>query len=323
MILDIKPFKESIFEALEEEIISVALWWERGYKLMYADSWKFGFKPPVENTPDIIGTRLDDGNGGRMGKILEEYHGISAIRHDDKTPEELVEMVKQELREKRPVLLGMDPFWCHWNPAYQKVHMKYHFPLGVGFDEEGKGIYCNDSKFNQEKVLIPMDEFLKSCGQIITFKLVGKERKDFDWKNNIYNSVEKLFNGEYKKSSFEMVKEFADTVEERLNISDEVKGHDVIIMVPLFLKLQAIGTYRRQFADLLIHLAEVGNAPELKELAPDMDQLGNDWLSVRSMLMKAVYKKKTDELIKKVAAKIRNIADREEKFAHTLLKVCS
>lgn len=307
------------YNCLENLIIPISTYWDRNHELMFLESWDFIYRKSTELGK--IGT-IEYNDPSKALSYLQQYHGIGFCQHEMDTPENAYKIIKQELSDKRPVIIHMDSYWCNWfTPNYQKIHSS-HFCLVTGFDSINKDLFVIDSQFATSGTTLTYDHFCKGLGFVLSIQIMDNQQSDYDWKKLIMNSLEKLMDPLRSANAFVDIREYAKDVK-HVNFENEIANfHHNPFKAPVFNCLIRIKEYRYQYAIALNYLAKKYNVDSILQFANRMKSIGDNWSSIFGLLCKAYYLHNDCRLLERLSNKISNLADVEEKLYNDLLTSC-
>ncbi len=314
MILDIKPLHDELSDCFEELLISVAAWWGRGYEFMFVDTWSFDYLSRRLDETAPLNRRIRPWPGGNHYPSLEKYYGIKLIRHDTRTADEVTAIINQELSQDRPAAIYIDSFWCPWNPDYQKAHYR-HYCLAVGFNEPDRSIYCIDPSYSEKREKLTRHNLAAGCGRSVTFSIVHDQLMNIDWREVVSDAVRRALGG-----AFTAIRNFAAELGVTDLINENTNGGRDSYSA-LFVCFVEIGAYRQKIARILRTLSERNNIGELLAPAVQLEQIGDIWHKVGSIMVKITKKIASIKRVNSLAALLGMIADTEEGIALELLKI--
>lgn len=319
MILNIKAVQDKSMGCAEVLVVTVVSWWRRYHELMFVESWGFGYQPPEEEKPSILGHRISPA-GGNLLELLRKYHGVELVPHDTKKATEVLEVVRRELTAGRPVFISIDSFWCPWDIGYLKHH-NMHGCLVVGLDGDETSLYCIDGYYIKDVGRLPIASFQHGCGPCATFHICGEQALDIDWREVVVKAVFRL-KGNTGSDAFEAMRSFAKEIENSLKLDAEGVGFENNFWdCPLLNQILSIGRGRVQFAGALRLLSKLNGVNGLLPLAERLEKIGWQWTAVRSMLIKEQMMPDPAVTIGTVVTKIKEAAVEEERIAGALLEI--
>ena len=229
-------------------------------------------------------------------------------------------MIKSELSENRPVCIDMDLFWCPWRKNEYQLKSEQQLCMVIGIDESSN-IYCTDlgKKDCIDSVeRIPKEFFLKGCSAVSTYSLTDAN-KIIDWREIVSESVEK---NREKNNFFLSIHDFALEISNFVDFEIEKEGFSDENKIRLFKKLNNLAFGHIKFSIALKYLADMFNINELFVLSDSMNGLGWQWRTIRGMMLRAYYMKKSSDIMVRISDEVLNILKTEEKMANDLLNLC-
>ncbi|MCQ1531143.1 BtrH N-terminal domain-containing protein [Lutispora saccharofermentans] len=317
MMLNITAKHDDACNCLEDLYMSVADWFHVDYELMYSEAWGFSYTQGHNlSETSLLSDLFRPGNGDRDA-LWQLYHGMAVTCTQPKSVSEVIDVICRELGNNKPVILYMDSFWCPWYKGrYQQFHTA-HYCLITGINETHDVLYCVDGQNAGNGAELPVYNMAQGFGEYITFNKVEPSFADRSWQEIISDSM-KRFNLS-DNSIFDMLRCFAKDLVPKVDFNAELSQYkDNPFNAPLFELFLAIGRGRKQFAKSLQYLSINYNDARLMGFADRLIRAGDRWSSIFGMIIKSYYMNKEIEMLKKVAQKIEEAADDEERIASEL-----
>lgn len=322
-MLNILPKKNyEIQNCLDDIVVTVANWFNRGYELMYSGSWSFLYKPakthvaPLGNSIDIIPTD--------KYILLEKYHGIKLNFQKNKSLDDTLTIIGNELSKNRPVAIYINAFWCPTCFAYQiQKTEQNHFCLVVGVDMSKRILKYVDPFFMKSNIELTIDDLTQGYrNQIITFSLINPEISEVNWKIIISKIIDRLKNTFEELNIFDMIRKFSYHLRYSLDMKKEKVVPDMNVGdFPLIRKLISITNSRKEFCFLLDYMTKKYNVPYLIEFSSRIKDVTLKWGMVRALLCKSYLASNFSTVLKnKIADIVLDIADYEENIANDLIR---
>ncbi len=325
MVLDITlKYERESRNCLEDLVVSVASWLGRQHELMYAESWGFDFDSSDSGRGERLGERISPAIGDCWG-LLERHHGIKWVVGKNHPGDSLAAFVQGEVGAGYPVALiqgGGGILTGDSPPGLETASPPYI--LIVGFDDREQVIsflryntnYAVDR--NTEVERSSSGDLFQWDGQHMTVRLRGSDKwQDADGIDVIEHAVARLGNSKPCGSTVS-IRNFADALDQILEIEAEMEGYANYYWVPLFYNLMRVSHGRFQFARLLRHLSGQGYPPMLQQASERLEALGRGWNLVRSLLMKLGSKPGDRQLQGRICTRVRELAAGEEELAVAL-----
>jgi hypothetical protein len=326
MILEIKLLYDGTRDCFEYLPVSVANWWGCGYELAYSEAWGFSFKKGESTSTLSLGNRIDTGNIN-LFENFKKYHGLEIVKNTSSAYEAL-ELIKKELFLKQPVAISLEMFWSPWLVEYQQVKGTFHYCLVIGLDDKSDSFICGDPTFYKQKEQLPFDHFINGYRAHVTFHLVDKEIEKFDWRKNIFNTVQKLLGKLNSTNVFNEMREFSESLEfldfeEEMNVYNNTKGYGAAFTAPLFNNLRDISLGRMHYERFLNYIISFYDIKELMSFTESFKLMSSNWAAIRMLLMKGLLKyedkNRQYDIKKKAALQIKEAANFEESIAEMLI----
>jgi hypothetical protein len=189
MKLEIPIKYDNAYNCVDNLVVAIAKWWNKEYALMSAEAWEFSYKPIKLDNSETIGNNVTLNERSNYDYLLE-YHGIKTTYIEAKDYLEVLEVIKSELSQNRPVVIYMDTYWCHWySELYKELH-RPHFCLVTDMDD--KGLFISDIQMANKGAILPIDEFMKGFRSYVTFLKVDIDTKEIGWKEMLEKGNSKL-----------------------------------------------------------------------------------------------------------------------------------
>ncbi len=311
MRLDIKLNYEIAYDCLESLIPPIARWFDKDFELMSMNSWGFHYKPELMKEDGLLSSCFSSGTYTSF-EYLEKYHGIQLIQKEKTYFEDMINIIKNELNSQKPVIIYNDSYFCPWySTRYKKLHGR-HFCLAVGYQDDN--IIVLDSQYAKEGTLLPLSEFEKGydgyflCNDLVTYQ------KDVDWKGILLLSISDKRRFGDGNNMFNSLRVFAKDLVEKLDLTNEMKDYvEIPSASQIVTNLSILGNKRKQYSFAIRYLSQKYKVIELDILASKFEELSNRWSTVFGLLIKAYYSKNDKRLIKRMADRISELADEEEK----------
>ncbi|MFZ5351507.1 MAG: hypothetical protein ACOZCL_02150 [Bacillota bacterium] len=318
MRIDIEPFHEPHRNCLEDIYASIAIWLKREYILMHAYSWDFGFSASNDRYK-LLGHRISTCRNGiavlEKAFLLEHYLGIRITQYVQQFEENL-SIIKRETSEGRPVAIYINGFWCNWNPAYQK-HDIAHYCLAVDIEEDY--IVCTDPYFELRRVRLPIENYKKEFGKVITFAFLD-DMDNEDWSKIILSCANKPLIGINGNSDFANMRKLAEEIKNSDSIDKEFEEFPNIEFSPFLMTLYSIGWGRKKNASVFLHLGNKYNVEELKLYADKLEQACSKWLAIKNLIIKYHITGFTKDSLNKLSTHIHEAANYEENLSYEIIQ---
>ncbi len=321
MILEIKPQQDKLWDCFEKLIVSVAVWWRRGYEFMFVDTWSFDFQSRQPDQSIPLSRRVRPWPGSNHYPSLEKYYGIRLIRHNTRTIAEVMAIINAELNRERPTAVYIDSYWCPWNPEYQRTHHR-HYCLAVGLDESKRLLYCIDPSSSDNLETINLDQFSKGCGKCVTFTILQDHKKKINWKEVVGDAVRCFVGAPENGSAFAAIHRFAS----ELTIDDlkNENGHGTRdAYSDLYLLFLEIGLHRKKIAKILRVLAERYQVSGLISQAGRLEETADIWHQVGTLMVRMIKGRNSAKYFLGLVNLLKTLADVETDIANELTMVCS
>ena len=326
MLLDIRlSYERESRNCIEDLVVSVASWLRRKHELMYAESWGFNFHSGDHGGGERLGERIGPAMGERWG-LLERHHGIKWVVGKSPPGDGLAALVRGELGAGFPVALSQSEGGMQRESS--DLGMERAAPpyfLVVGFDDREEVLfflryntnYAVDRNWEVER--LSAGDLRHWEGSYMRVRLTGRDRwEEVDGFEVIENAVGRLGNLN-ECGSIVSIRNFADALDQSLDMEAEMEGCANYYWTPLFYNLMRVSHGRFQFARLLRHLGCQGHITQFHEASELFAALGREWNLVRSLLMKLASRSGDRQLLGRICTRVRELAAGEEELAAALL----
>lgn len=323
MKLDLTIKYVDSYDCLDNLVVDAAKWFGKEYALLFADAWGFCYKPIDELNGETFGANMQ--SGGAFGwEYIEKYHGLKVSIIPKTTYQDILDIVRIELKEKRPVIIYMDTFWCPWYKGYYQQLKAHHYCLVTDIDDNNN-LYIVDNQMATNGAILSESNFSNGFGECMIFTLKEHSSVNADWKKIIQRAVDRVINPIGGISCFEQMRKFANDIQEKLDLNQEVISYESNpFKAPVFQSLFKLGQGRKQFSLVLDYIGNSLDKPELIILSDKLKIAGEKWVSLFGMTCKAYYRQGIDreKIVKRVVNKIYEIALEEELIASKLMEIC-
>jgi tyrocidine synthetase-3 len=318
-MVEIQLERDEAYNCVANILKEIAGYWGRHHEMIFLDAWNFGYKDK-NGAPDTVGKKLSltpDAAAAcfqSICELLDRYHGIKAYSNDNANDFQL--SFHPEMLTDNPVIVEMDAFGCPWrSEEYQKLHQTIHC-LSVGYQNER--VFCLDEQYSGVQA-IELNELVSHLKKYVTFALTHAEVVAFDWNLLLRQSVGQLIRQADGRTVFdEMI-----TLANEIVTLDFVKEFDHFEQNPanseLMVNIYSVARGRKQFAQLLGYIRGLFGVAGLEEFQKRLQNIGNQWCVIFSMIIKAYYHDDRFRILNKVREKVIDIAAEESAAACQLL----
>ena len=318
MIHDIQALHEGYRSCVEDIIVSVATWWGMDHQYMYTEAWDFYYTRWTPLSKDALGSRLHEGID-KTWHNLSAFHGlILHINSHLHSPYEAFELIKKETGAKRPVMIYINDYWCHWRTSYQKEH-QIQPCLVIGVEADNSGLMCIDPYTTREIKNLPIHDFHDAYKNIVTFEKREEHILPFSIQAVMIPILEDLLGLREEDNRFDRMRDFAIDIENTLDLNLEVDHNAPYdIKSDLFNTIKYIARRRTQFATLLTYISNRFHV-DMLHYAQTVNQTAQKWDLIVNLLLRMYYSKDWLTSRKNIAKKVKEAADYEENIAESLL----
>lgn len=313
-MLEVKPIYDVLSHScLDAIVISVSSCQGLNYEPMFYDSWNFIYDTRLGTK---IGDRLHEGED-RSWINMREYVGLGIIKYGRN--DKLEKVIDMELfKMNMPILLYIDAYYCSWTKVYQKESYM-HTCLLIG-KQSNKTYISIDPYTNLKYNQISLEEIRKGCSGYAVFRKM-EPQKTLSCEQLLrhqLNIMSKKING---NNRLEMMKLFANDIEQHFHLNDELDGNENLLKVMLFERLKFLSRRRRQFSTLLRYMNRTYGVSIMLQLAEKFDDVANKWETVRNTMIKLCFSEKMDELRIRALKRILDASNSESEILDIIKSV--
>lgn len=325
LILNIKPVCCDMCDCFEGILISVAVWLETDYELMFADSWGF-YKPlKKDNLLCVIGNSLNIPRDTVINNF-NFYHGIETKIHDiHYEGVNLKDLISRELTKGYPIAVYINSYYIPWKMQYMlpgyKNTPRFHYCLITGMYDDKK-LYCIDTLPVNNGTVIPLEAIEGQILKYVTFKKINSRYESINWRKIILNSAKKIVNSADVNNPVKLMRCFSKSILD-IDLSEEIEGFINFNHAPIFYCLHKNSNTRLQFSKMLSYLFSKCNVNSLGKFVDEFEKCAKMWHIVRRMLIKSLLNIDKTGLKSTVASKVLELSALEEQLAYRLLETFS
>lgn len=284
------------------------------YDSIFTMYWGFEYyKNSDEN--EFIGNRFVV--GGRYlqdrDKYLSDLFGISFTEKKFTHIDMLIEVLQNELKQQKTLILSIDTYDCPWNIGYQRFHLE-HFIVITGYHPNMHLFFCHDSFCGKENESLPRSAILHMQQfHVYTYNVDEKRRKNLKNEDLFIQAAAYYLNQE---CSFLKLYEFAEELQD-VNLYNELAEKDLSIigLQPFFVKFNGIVSSRKNLLFFLNHKF----ANKFNEIKVELKEIGKLYHDAYLLLLKSVSRRGNPEYMHHAADFIKQGALREKKIAQHVL----
>ncbi len=305
-----KTFKNKYYNCYIANIISVALYYNRSFFMLFSDHLYFTYN----NTKNLIAEKISVSRPDYdLDECLLQFHFIKLYQNFFDTKVSMISHIKKILSEGGNVLLYTDVYYCNWNALYMQRHINHNI-LIVGYSN--KKFLCLDPYFTQNLLFISEDSAVLCEGHCKDIQILKEKETVFSGcltvlKDNIisYSRDQNI------QTSF---REFAIDIE-NINVSNELCGKLNIYDIPLIRKLKNIEDNRMCYIELL-NIIKNNFSYSLEKVEKNLLESVHYWNRLRMLMFKCLIKQKIEYKSDKLIQLIKIISDYEVQIADDLVE---
>ncbi|WP_164779414.1 BtrH N-terminal domain-containing protein [Paenibacillus kobensis] len=306
-VLDVEPVKSAGGDCFDDVIVTLDGWYRRGYQLMYANALKFEWAPPSPGA--TFGSRMQTGVADTM-TLLGQFHGFDTRVIRNLSPQEGLDLIREQLNKGNPICLNFDTFYCPWDLHFGKFHHFMHVMIAVGIDPATEELLIVDPFFSKKDLRISMELYEGGLLGIMTVE--PSPGWTFD-RERLLNRLRFLLQ-EHLDQSPGHFHRFADEIGDIDFELEAEEGSSRFIASPLFIMLNVLSTARINYASMLEYVADTFDVPSIASCSEEVRRLSNAWSTVRGMLAKLNFmppERRDAKMMASLGVKIRNAVETE------------
>lgn len=237
-----------------------------------------------------------------------------------------IKQILQEADENVAYQLTMLGFDCPWDWRFQVIKAGAHSLYIVGWDEEKKELECLDPYYEKQQVYLPYENYIN--GFMYLTKVTYEPCEDFNPEQVLKEKLKNLLQSGQITTLKEMAKDIKEHFDLKLEI-DQYNENEFFDMneiqhrIHINSVMKELSHNRVRFAVMLQKLARKDSKKreELDKLADDVLHLAEKWDSVRMMLIKKVFVRKTGKIAEYLSKKTLDVVEQEEIYIQKLIHV--
>ncbi|HEX3046532.1 MAG TPA: hypothetical protein VHY08_17375 [Bacillota bacterium] len=318
-LLPIEPFHDDIRTCFEDSLVAITRYFRADHELIFARSWGFGFRRAGYG---LLGKQVNSQSSrDDCLECLQRYYGIQSIFRREKNAAKLLRFIQKGLSSNRPNITFADAFWIPWEPNYQKAFGIHSLSI-TGIDFKRRVLSCTDPYREIRAGILPWDHYVSGkIYQCLLFEVTPQYVTDYNWREILTTALERVRGSQNQPDAFSAIREFAEVVNDSLDLKEEVPKGTPFFEAPLCQNIQQILNGRKQFSNLLYLLSQKHDLYSLFIVSNQFKQLSSKWGAVFSLIVKGALKPPSQELNGQIAAKLKELADEEEKVAGALQRL--
>jgi hypothetical protein len=330
---NIKPYYNPENLCIENVFTSLCNAIDKPIANLYGFSWNFGYIPyAVTNGTlpfgkSIVPSRDKQGMNSEQINAVEMFCGIYPMLHMNYGTDNFVEIVKAELAEDRPIIVGCDIFYCNWHKSYQKYH-SLHYCLIKGINEDG--FVCVDDTLasedgnlilpeRPESIMLPFDVLKNFNFGYFTFKF-KKNECEYSADDMIYISALKTITGYNGTSDYNVMRLMAQEMEAYMDIDKEIQGFEDAWAVDLVRASNYIIWNRKNYS-LFVEDKKMYKNKDVRFILEQMKQSISIWTGIKNYIFKYAMFPDMKFQVSKVKDEIMKVSQVEESLAYQIVSM--
>ena len=255
--------------------------YKKDWRLLNFACWPFAYNPKRGTD---IGNRMELFQLKNINQVLQEYLGFEVEFLETKEINLLEERVFSALEQEKEVVLGFDSFYCKWNPAFGKQHIR-HFFIIEEWKESEKEFICHDPFYSTDKKYqLNLEDFKKGAFNVrgIRIKEITSGMEVEQIRTVLQTKV-----GAWSGKPFEGLKEDFEKVKNLEDIFDTYDPKNCVV----FIKIKAYIAFRKEMSRVLQHKTETDIRPEIQEVTKLLEESIKLWEMLQILLLKMLLQK--------------------------------
>jgi hypothetical protein len=334
MITNIAYVDDASVDCITVAVCSVIKWMGKDYEHSFFDSLYFDFTSNDGNNNKRLIDRICIPDN--YFSNLEQQCGVKVEYHRDESPTQMLELVKDNLKEGKPVAIVIPYSLCRWlgdSDRFERVNYNILSQAGaskgcivVGLDVISDSLICVDGIVGSANHIVnfPINDFLNGIRGCYIIKELNVVSDVCNYKELIKKGLVDFSDKKKCNNTFSFqIKELADELSvKELEGELWIPHKDNPRGAPLWRKIRMISEGRLKYTAFIKHISIENNDENLLQFENKITRINNLWDTILSLLLKGCFiKDDTKEtLLEKIKNKLYEAADMEMKFIHDLLK---
>lgn len=236
-----------------------------------------------------------------------------------------IKQIQQKIDENDVYQLTILGFYCPWDWRYQVIDAGAHSLYVVGWDEEKQELECVDPYYDKQQVFLSYENYIKGF-QYLT-RITYEPCENYNPERVLKEKLKYLL----ESGQIATLKEMAEDINIEFNLKLEIDQYDenefldmdeIQNRIHINSAMKELSHNRVRFAVMLQKLAskDTDKQEEIEKLADDALYLAEKWDSVRMMLIKKIFTRKTN-IAEYLSKKIKDVAEQEEAYIQKVIHV--
>lgn len=271
---------------LEDIIATYADWNKRDYRVMYLDSWNFGYLKKEctlrEKIDEFLSSnRLLNVRSRVQMELLRMYAGINIQWRKCSNPKKELEWIY--LNAKRySIAIHIDVYWCQWTPMYQKAHCD-HYCLVT--DVTPTHLICLDPYNGNKQYPLSLTDFLSGVRGVVTLECIPIYEEP-NLSKLIFESVNRVKYDKDGKSDFEAMADFIEEIFMYDRLKEYIESDKDVYTSALIRRLTQIANGRKKFSRLLKSILNEDGYKHMENYSIQFDDIAKKWEYIRNITLK-------------------------------------
>ena len=311
------PLHEEHRSCLEDILVSIAVFLEKEYEIMYTEAWNFNYLEWTILNPGNYGTRISEGEDKTL-YYLKVYQGIEMkYRKELNKFSDIIMEIKKNDNKNNPIIVYFNEFYCPVSKYYNlENRLQPYLIIGLNKNQEYIQI-CNP---NTKKIIqnISCKDFEKAYRYHVIVDSNNSYINNPDFYNLVTLSARKMLNG--CKNKFDQMRFLADDLSVVFDLQLEgTINMDNTVQSEILNTFTYITRRREQYSIFMNYISNKYDKGAL-EFADLMHTASKNWNIITNSMLRIFITKDWDSKKEFVANKIKSVADFEENVAIKILQ---
>lgn len=325
-MLKLLPYHKHGHICIDDNIVSVANYFDKKHIYMYAKGLNFTYSPRIQKGESVLHTIRTCSTYPISGQNLlteldymQDFVGLylNRIPSTNLSKHELVDYIIISIEEEAPIGIFIDTYYTPWlDKYYQKVHMPHSF-LIIDINKKEKYVLCIDGFSSDRFVKLPFENLFSYTG-IMTFKpTIPRMNASF---RNVISQIVNGLRDNNKLDNCDCIRFFSHDVEGIVFSDEEKTIYQELHNSQFIFGLKTIEYSRKNIADMFCYMCNdfPDQSDNLFSIKSKIDMITEQWKLLIVYFVKGFYSGQTSHYMNKAAELLLLIANYEEDVARSL-----
>lgn len=288
---------------LDDCIATIATYYARDYELVYCDAVKIDISEYEDY--NFVKKYIDIFSINRIENLLK-YHGVGIQMFNNNDRQDVREIIKKQIEDKKPILVHFDTYWCPWDLGFQKFSSECGHYFIITNTVEG-GFTCLDPYFNIDEIKLSDDFFHKGLKNIFLTKFYEKpDTEDIDSGVILKNIQDNYLSNGFEECLQIIINYFENSSREE--IFSEVTKDEYLWSNHIIVLMMQVNRCLLLLTILMDFLSKKNKIK--KDLVTDIRNMTIQWKQVRKLVIKLYFIRRENDLLKiSIVNKMKNISE--------------